>query len=169
MIIVIAKKKNNVIQSSIELLSKIKDNLKTSDIAKSICLEYGFDESIIDGIPISFSDDLDVSAKTINSKIELNSSLLNDSFEVVMRYAIHELVHALQHMKREGKGDPYKNKEYLDRPDELEAFQYQVEFENQAIGPDEAKEYVDELVDYHDIPDSEKETKKKELMERVDS
>jgi hypothetical protein len=84
-----------------------------------------------------------------------------------MRYAIHELVHALQHMRNKTKKDPYKDKEYLDRGDELEAFQYQIKFDKKERGSEEAYEYVDELLEYHEIPEDEANEKKKELLEKA--
>jgi hypothetical protein len=169
MIVVFAKKDgDDRLERTIELLSEIKENLKTSDIAKEICKKYGYDIDIIDGIPIEFKDDLGSSAKTINSKISISDELIDAPIEKIMRYAIHELVHALQHMQRYGKEDPYKDKKYLDRPDEIEAFQSQIEFEAKEVGMDEAEDYVDDLLDYHDIPENDKDDKKEELMNKVE-
>lgn len=170
MIIVFAKKEksNDRLENTIELLAKIKDELKNSEIAKQICGKYGYEIDIIDGIPIEFIDGLDSSAKTINSKIQINDELMDAPFEKVMRYAIHELTHALQHMQRYGKEDPHSGKEYLDRGDEIEAFQFQVEYESENVGKNEAETYVDELLEYHEIPEEDREDKKEELMNRVD-
>lgn len=167
MIVVLAQKQKTELQDEIELLSKIKADLKENDVAKEICKEYGFDIDIIDGVPLKFSDELDVSARTKDSHIELNSNLMDEPFETMMRYAIHELVHALQHMKSKHKVDPHKDMEYLDRPDELEAFQYQIKFEDDARGPMEAENYVDNLLDYHDIDVREREDKREELLDKV--
>jgi hypothetical protein len=167
MIIVIADKIGDQIQESIELLSRIKSELKKSQIAKEICAEHGFDIDIIDGIPLDFSDELETSARTVNSSIELNSKLMDEEFEVMMRYAIHELVHALQHMKLEGM-EAFEDDNYLDRPDEMEAFQYQVEYESEAKGQNSAEEYVEDLVEYHEVPSRYKEEKKDELLDKTD-
>ena len=67
---------------------------------------------------------------------------LEESFDTIMRYAIHELVHSLQHMNREGKADPYKEKEYLDRPDEAKAFKAQVKEIKRREGDGEVQENV---------------------------
>lgn len=169
MIVILAKRnKKTDLENTIELLSEVKDELKSNDIVKEVCKKYGFDIDIIDGIPIEFVDDLDASAKTINSKILLSDELIDAPFEKVMRYAIHELVHALQHMERHGTEDPYDKHDYLDRPDELEAFQHQIEYESDVSGKNEAEKYVDELLDYHEIPEHDKEEKKDELMDKVD-
>ena len=123
MIVIISKiaSSSDALENMIELLAKIKQEMKMNDIVAEICQEHGFDIDIIDGIPMEFADDIEASAKTIDSRIQLNSELLNEDFEIIMRYAIHELVHSLQHMKAEGI-DLYASEEYLDREDELEAF-----------------------------------------------
>jgi hypothetical protein len=167
MIIVIADKAGEKIQGSIELLSRIKTELKRSPIAKEICKEHGFSIDIIDGIPMDFSEEIDTSARTVNSAISLSSELMNEDFQIMMRYAIHELVHALQHMKMEGM-EAFESDEYLDRPDELEAFQYQIEYESETMGQDKAEEYVDNLIEYHEIPPEVQEGKKQELLDKTD-
>jgi len=167
MIIVIAEKTTSNLQSIIELLAKVKRELKKNTIAEEICREHNFGIDIIDGISFEFEDDLEASAKTINSKILLNSNLMDEEFEIIMRYAIHELVHALQHMRGEG-GEKDEAGSYLDREDELEAFQYQIEYELEERGEESAEEYVDNLIEYHEVPPEERENKKEELLERTE-
>ena len=166
MIIVLASKQETALKSEIEILAEIKRELRKNKIAKEICKEYGFGIDILDGIPIEFEDDLEASAKTIDSSIKLSSDLLNEDFDVIMRYAIHELVHALQHMEMVG-GDPYAGDEYLDREDELEAFQYQIQYDSEVNGEDEVIEYVEDLIEYHEIPPEDRDSKKEELLEKA--
>lgn len=162
------KKDKDHLKKRINLLSKLKKEMKQDDICHDICKEYGFDISIVDGIPMEFDDSLDVSAKTINSKIILNSKFINRRFEILMRYAVHELVHALQHMKQfGGKNKNNDNEDYLDNENELEAFQRQVEFQAREDGLDKAEEYVEDLIEYHEVPKHKKQDKKEELLERV--
>ncbi len=169
MIIIRASKKSSSLEDTNEMLSRLRIALKHDPIAQEICREHHFESDILDGIPIKFSDDLDVSAKTVNSEIELNKSLLNETFEVIMRYVIHELVHALQHMEKEDKkkDDNNQDREYLDNPDELEAFQKQIKFDSANRGLRDAVEYAEELVDYHDIPDSKRDRKIQELLKEI--
>lgn len=168
MIVIISKLNNSSeeLENMIELLAEIKQEMKENDIVAEICQEHGFSLDIIDGIPLEFVDDLEASAKTVDSRIQLNSELLNEDFEIIMRYAIHELVHSLQHMKSEGI-DPYATDEYLDREDELEAFQFQIAYDAEERGEEEAIDYVEDLIEYHEIPDEEQENKKEELLEKV--
>ena len=166
MITIIANKEPSKLQNRIELISQIKKELRSSGLVSEICKENGFGLQILDGISIEFVDDLGVSAKTIDSSIKLSSGLIDEEFEIMMRYAIHELVHALQHMKSMGT-DLYEGDEYLDRADELEAFQYQIEYEAEERGMDQAEEYVKNLVEYHEIPEEDREEKENELLERA--
>ena len=166
MIVVIAKSEKNILNDINEILSEIRQSLKENEIAQEICKEQGFDIDIIDGIPIEFEEDLDASAKTVDSKIRLSTSLLDEEFEIIMRYAIHELVHALQHMRLDNF-ESYDDLDYLDRPDELEAFQFQIAYDAQERGEDEAIDYVEDLIEYHEIPEDDKLSKKEELLEKI--
>lgn len=167
MIVVLAKKDKHL-QNTIELLAEIKNILKSNERIKEVCEEYNHDIDIIDGVPLDFKDNLGASAKTINSKIFLSDELIDKPIEIAARYAVHEFIHALQHMDRYNKKDPYEDKEYLDRPDEIEAFQHQIGFEAEVVGKEEAEEYVDELLDYHSVPKKERDSKKEELMDEVE-
>lgn len=166
MITIISKKKKTELQDSIELLAKIKQELRENDIAIEVCKEYGFEIDILDGIQFEFVDGLEASAKTTNSFIQLNSNLIDEDFTIIMRYSIHELVHALQHMKLVGL-DEFEGEEYLDREDELEAFQYQIEYESDECGQEQAEEYVDNLIEYHEIPPENRADKRKELLKKT--
>ena len=150
-------------------LSNIRIFLIGNSLAEEICNDMGFEKKVLYGIPISFSDEIDVAAKTINSNIILNVSLIDEDFNIIMRYVIHELVHAFQHMRRKSDGDPYESYEYLDRPDEMEAFQYQLLFDEEyGVGEDDTVEYVEDLVDYHDVDKKDSDGKKNELLIKTD-
>ena len=172
MIIIYAKNENKnnenfeylSIENSIKIIKNIKEELKKKDVVIEVCKENDFTVDIIDGVVIKF-DDIKTSAETINGEIVLNNELIKEEFDVMMRYPVHELVHVFQHMKREGLGtDPYEGMEYLDRPDEKEAFIAQIEDEKNTRGEGAAEEYVDELLEYHEIPDSNKKKKKEEHL-----
>ena len=133
-------------------------------MVKEVCNDFGFSTDIIDGVVMKF-DDIETSAETVNGEMVLNNELIKEEFDILMRYPVHELVHVFQHMNREGLNrDPYEGMEYLDRPDEQQAFRAQVEDEVETRGPEAAQEYVDELLDYHDIPEEQKGEKKEELL-----
>tara|TARA_R110002020_G_scaffold50716_9_gene143323 strand:+ start:13312 stop:13818 length:507 start_codon:yes stop_codon:yes gene_type:complete len=167
MIVLSNKRNKNSLMGENMALSNIRAYLLKNDVAEDICKEFGFDKNILYGVSISFDSEIDVAAKTTDSKMLLNTSLLDEKFDIIMRYVIHELVHVFQHIKREGIDDPYDGMEYLERPDEVQAFQFQVEFQEDFSGENDAKEYVDDLIEYHEIDDNQKDDKKEELLDRV--
>lgn len=163
-------KKEENLMDQITYLARIRESLVNDQIAKIICEDMGFEHKILTGIPIRF-EDLDVSAKTVNSNISLNPKLMNKSFDIVMRYVIHELVHCFQHVKNFNKKKDNNSKDdedYLDDKNEIEAFQWQIKYDEESRGEDEAEEYVDELLEYHDVPKKERDDKKELFLEKTD-
>jgi len=160
--------KKSEIENKHKLLSKIRVNLRNDDMAKKLINEYNIKDWIFDAVPLDFKD-INVTAKTVNGTIYLSPKIIDMDFEIVMRYVIHEFVHVLQHISEEKSGENENDKvdDYLDREDEIEAFQHQIKYDAKHRGKKEAEKYTDELLEYHDIPDSEKEDKKKELMKKV--
>jgi len=164
----LAKKNNKYsIEDRLFHLSNIRKFLLTNKVALEVCAEFGFEKDILLGIPISFSDELDVSAKTIDGEMSVSTELISEGYDIMLRYIIHELVHVFQHMDNKSKKDLYPEHEYLDRPDEMQAFQYQIEFDESARGEKNVVEYIEELLDYHEIPRGEKKEKAVELMENI--
>ena len=150
-----------------ETLARIRTSLMNDETAKDICSENDIEYWFLTSVPISF-DNLKVTAKTVNGNITLNPKLMKKPFKIIMRYVIHELVHAIQHVKDYGKKQDDKRKDYLNREDEIEAFQYQVKYDNRNRGMEKTEEYVDGLLDYHDLPENKKKDKKKEIMKKVE-
>ena len=83
-----------------------------------------------------------------------------------MRYVLHELVHAIQHALGKNK-ESDKDRDYLDRHDELEAFQYQLMFDKENLNKSDLDEYLNNLLEHHDVPRSEKKEKISELLARA--
>lgn len=172
MIKVIASKKkkkesNHTLLDQMKALSKVRTALMNDDIAREICDDLKMGHWHLSSVPIAF-EKIDVTAKTVDGKIVLNPKLMNKPFSILMRYVIHEMVHAIQHIHEHGEKQTDKKDDYLSREDEVEAFQYQVKFDKENRGEDEAEKYVDRLLDFHDIPDKDKDDKKEELMELAD-
>lgn len=163
-----ASKKKQKLKTRTKIVSDLKNYLKSNNIFLELCKEYGQDVTILDGIPVVFTSEIDVTAKTINAKVFLNTSLVDEKFEIMARYLIHELAHCFQHMENEGKKQKKKQKDYLNRPEELEAFQYQIKFDASERSHEKANDYVNDLLSYHDIPKRRRNTKKKELMDKLD-
>ena len=70
-------------------------------------------------------------------------------------------------MEKEGKKKVKKEKIYLNRPEELEAFQYQIKFDADNRSDKKVNEYVNDLLSYHKIPKDKRPKKKEELMEKM--
>ncbi len=162
--VIASKNKKNPLVAQMNMLAKIRTALINNDIAKEICADNNIDEDILRIIPIDFGED-EVTAKTVNASISLNPKLIEKPFNIVMRYVIHEFSHCIQHIVDYGKDDPDKSKDYLNKEDEIEAFQYQIKFDAENRGKKEAENYVDKLLEYHDLPDTRREDKKDELLE----
>jgi len=151
----------------LKLINKAKEHLKTDEVMQRICKEYDQSVDMIDLIPTTFKD-LDVSAKTDHGVVYLNYKLLEDGdFLKDYSYLIHEYSHFFQQcfMSKPTKGAD--DGEYLDNPYEIEGFVNQIEYIANELGEDEAHDYVDDLLDHHDIDDKEKDDKKETLMARV--
>ena len=162
MIRITSSKKNNKLFDEISLLSKLRKALLNDKVAKKICREKGVGEGFLLGVPIKF-EKIKQSAKTVDSNIILNRSLTEKPFDIIMRYVIHELTHSIQHVqvsKKKKKDD----EDYLDKETEIEAFKYQVEFDENERGRGKAEKYVEDLLDYHKIKGKDREDKKDELL-----
>ncbi len=165
MIRITSSKKSNHLLDEITALSKIRSALLNDKVAKKICKEKGIGEWFLAGVPIKF-DKIKQSAKTVDSNIILSKNLLKKSFDIMMRYVIHELTHSIQHVQNFRKKDVKKDKEdYLDKDTEVEAFKYQIEFDVENRGKGKADEYVEDLLDYHDIKGKDRADKRDELLD----
>lgn len=127
----------------------------------SIAEKYGLEDSfedIIDGMSVSVDEELESSAKTSDGEIILSKKALKD----IMKYLVHEFAHVCQHIVNEGKTKKIKKekrKDYLDRDNEKEAFWFQVKHQIKEDGLNSAKDYVEDLLDFHKIPKKSKKRK----------
>lgn len=150
------------------MLKKMREFLKKDDVVQKIFKEYEVDIEEIDYIPMKFGK-LDVSAKTDHGVIIFNYRLLTDGdFFKDFSYGVHEMTHWLQQTTGTKPTKSSDEGSYLDNPYEQEGFQNQVEYIAKQFGEDEAEEYVDDLLEHHDI-DSKKERKEKKetLMAKI--
>ncbi len=146
-----------------KLLDELRKRMKKTKTAQRLCTKYGEKIGFIDQVPIRF-EPLDVSAKTVDGEIILNERLLGGEVRDILRYFTHELVHCLQ--QKHGKVDgETKDGDYLDDPNEVEAFKAQVDDMETRYSPAEIQEYLDGLVNHHGLEGEEKDRKIKELKE----
>lgn len=152
----------------LEIIQEGKDFIKKDKTFKTMCEEYDLDVNVIDVIPMMFGD-IDVSAKTNKGIIILNYNLLRDGdFFKDYSYMIHECQHYIQQCFNKQPTENKKNEDYLDNEYEKEAFQYQVEYIANNFGENEAEDYIENLLDHHDVESSDdREDKKEELMAKV--
>ena len=169
MINVVAKRLNKIKrkQEQKKLIDKIRELVKSEDSYLDLCEEYGEDINFIDGIDISFDDDLDVSAKTVNGEVFLNGHLFDkgDMCDNV-RYIIHEATHCLQQWHNLVREQVSKDN-YLDDKNEQEAFQFQIQYMEDHVSQEEIQEYLEHLLDHHGIEGKERMEKIKKLTKNI--
>lgn len=145
------------------IIKKAKSYLKKNKTMQDAFKRKKLDIELIDVIPTMF-DEIDASAKTKQGIVILNIKLLEDGliFKDIM-YLVHEYTHFCQQAISDDaieKTAP-KGKNYLFNDEELEAFHNQLNWLEEECGKDEAKEYIDQLVDFHKIKN------KKELINKI--
>ena len=150
------------------MLKKLREFLKQDEVVQKMFKEYEVDIDEIDYIPMRFGK-LDVSAKTDHGVIIYNYKLLTDGdFFKDFSYGVHEITHWLQQTTGTTPTQSSDEGSYLDNPFEQEGFQNQVEYIAKQDGEEEAEDYVDHLLDHHDVDTEEERDEKKEtLMAKV--
>lgn len=150
-----------------KLIQKAKRLNKKERVYMNLCKDYDKDIDFIDDVKISF-ESLDVSAKTVNGEIFLNEKLMENpnNFKEILKYINHELTHNCQ--QEAGLVDePVDKEDYLEDPNEQEAFQRQVEFMSDHYSPEKIQDYLENLLDHHDITDkTERRQKIRELTKK---
>ena len=150
------------------LIMKMRNFLKNDQVVQDMFAEYKVDIEELDYIPMMFGD-IDVSAKTDHGVIIYNFKLLTDGdFFKDFSYGVHEMTHWLQQTTGDKPTRSSDDGEYLENPYEQEGFQNQVEYIAEQFGDNEAGEYVDHLLEHHEVDDGEKRDELEDvLMEKV--
>jgi len=150
------------------MIKKMREYLKNDGVVQEMFKEYDVDISEIDLIPMRFGN-LDVSAKTDHGVIIFNYRLLTDGdFFKDFSYGVHEMTHWLQQTTGTKPTKSSDDGSYLDNPFEQEGFQNQVEYIANQFGPGEAENYVDDLLEHHEVEEGKEFKEKKEtLMAKV--
>jgi len=152
----------------LRLIDKLKKKVKNDPVMIQVFKEYDIDIDEIDYIPTYFKD-LDVSAQTNHAIVYLNWKLLQDGFDSMdCSYLIHEYSHWLQQTTGDKPTQSSDDGDYLDNPYEQDAFTNQVEYIAEQCGKDEAEDYVDHLLDYHEVDNEDKKEELEDiLMEKI--
>lgn len=148
---------------ALEIINGIKERVKKHDALKEAFDKYGLDIDEVDDIPVCFAD-VDVSARTDHGIIYLNWGLLDEGFPKNDHYLAHEMTHFAQQTTGDGPTEGSTDDTYLDNKYEQEGFQVQTEYLSETKGDDVAEKYIDNVLDYHEVPKDEKSEKKKELL-----
>lgn len=155
------------VQLLMKAIDRAKKKLKNDETMQAIFKEYGETVDIIDLIPTAFSD-LDVSATTNHGVVYLNYSLLCDGdFTKDYQYLIHEYTHWADQCLGKRPTQSADDGEYLKNPDEQKGFANQMEYVAREYGEDEAEEYVDNLLEHHEVKRKDQEDIKEKLLEKV--
>lgn len=136
--------------------------IKGSDVIKKLFKEKDVDLNLIDLIPIVFSD-IDTSARTDKGIIYLNSDLISTP-EDIEHYLVHEITHFLQQCFSDGPTVGSTDDSYLDNKFEQEGFSRQVDYITDTEGPEASEQYIDKVIEHHEVPEDEVEEKKDKLM-----
>lgn len=150
------------------MIKKMREYLKQNEVVQKMFKEYDVDIEEIDYIPMMFGN-LDVSAKTDHGVIIYNYKLLTDGdWFKDFSYGVHEMTHWLQQTTGTKATKSSDDGSYLDNPYEQEGFQNQVQYIADQFGDAEAEQYVDDLLEHHEV-ESKKEVKEKKetLMAKV--
>lgn len=151
----------------LRIINKAKKIIKKDKTWEKICQEYDVETDIVDYIPTYFKN-LDVSAKTDHGIVYLNYRLLLDGLSLKdTSYLIHEYTHYLQQTTGKEATQSSDDGSYLDNPYEEEGFQNQISYIADHFGEDEAEEYVDELLEYHEFEGKKEKEKKEVLMSKI--
>ncbi len=146
------------------MLNKMRAFLKKDSVVQKMFKEYNLDINEVDYIPMKF-DNIDVSAKTEHGIIIFNYKLLSDKdFLKDYSYGVHEMTHFCQQTGRTEPTQSSDDGDYLSNKFEQEGFAAQVEYIANHEGEDTAKEYVDDLLDHHEIKSKPKKDELKAIF-----
>ena len=150
------------------MIKKMREYLKNNEVMQKMFKEYKVDISEIDLIPMMFGN-LDVSAKTDHGIIIFNYKLLTDGdFFKDFSYGVHEMTHWLQQTTGSKATKSSDDGSYLHNKFEQEGFANQIEYIDDQFGNEEAEQYVDDLLEHHEVKnESEKDELKDILMEKI--
>lgn len=147
----------------LRLVSKLKKDLAEDQVVIDMFSKKGVPLKYIEYVPIVFSD-IDTSAKTSKGIIYLNPKMLKLDIDRVKAYIVHEITHWLDQCFSKEATESSDNDDYLMNEHEEKAFGNQVEYLKDNVGTEDAEEYVDNLLDYHEVDGKDRKKIEKKLL-----
>jgi hypothetical protein len=149
-------------------IDEIRALIKKHPVVKEMFEEHDVDLNEIDLIPMCFAK-LPVSARTEHGIIYFNIKLAEDGFDNDDHYMVHEITHFLQQTTGDKPTKGSTKETYLDNPAEVEGFQNQTEYLADTRGKEKAEDYVNQVLDHHEVDGKKREEKEEELTLNVES
>lgn len=145
------------------LIDKVRQKIKDHPVVIKMFQDYDVNIDEIDLIPMCFAE-MDVSAKTDHGCLYFNINLLDDNdFDKDDHYVTHEITHFLQQCTGTKPTPGSDSGDYLKNPAEVEAFNNQSEYISDTRSDKDAKDYINKVLDHHDV----KGKKRKERMDAL--
>lgn len=152
------------------ILEKLKKRIFDSDVVKNMLKEYDIKRSELDLWPICVAK-IPVSARTDHGIIYLNVDLftggdIEENLEANDHYLPHEMTHVCQQTTGSRATPGSTDDNYLDNPTEQEGFRNQSKYISDTKGDEDAKEYIEKVLDYHtnNNTDSKKRNERREKL-----
>jgi len=150
------------------IIIRVKEKIKDHPVVKRMFRKYKVPDDELDYVPMAFKEGLDVSARTAHGCIFFNPDLKNADEEEQEHYMIHELLHYLDQSTGTEPTNGSEHGSYLDNPEEVEAFQNQIAYIHDSQSPRDAHEYVEKVVNHHDLKGKKRHKKKEQLLDKCD-
>lgn len=145
------------------LIKKCLEEVSNSETYLNLIKSKKIDPEELFLIPICFQDDLEVSARTMHGIIYLNAKLKKSPAKIPS-YIMHEFTHFVDQTTGDSPTQGSNNDDYLQNPSEIRGFQNQTKYISETEGDSAAENYIEKVLEHHDIPESEVEDKKEDLL-----
>jgi hypothetical protein len=148
------------------IIQDFKDKIRNNDVVKDMFKEHGVSMDELDLVPMCFAH-IPVTARTDHGVIYLNVDMLKDGNieDKDDHFIVHEMTHYLQQTNGTKPTPGSTDDTYLDNPAEQESFQNQTKYISETDGPEEAKEYVDDLLEHFEVPKKDRKKREKQLLD----
>ena len=153
-------------EQQLKYINDLKKKIKDHPVVQEMFNDHEIDIDELDLIPMAFAD-LDVSARTDHGVVYLSYKILEDDQEPDIghdHYLVHEFTHFLQQTTGDKPTKGSHDGDYLDNEFEQESFQNQTEYISDEYGKDDAINYVNRVLDKHNVKPTEREEKAEVLL-----